>query len=219
MEKFNIKYTLTPELFKSGMITAGAFKPQRGKQILITILCLFLIVNSVSAIFETGKIAIINIFYVAIALIAGIYIWVSPYLMLKNIMKKHSKTEEIEAEFSEDGLIFNKEEPQTITRENYNGFIRKNGFMIIYFGRTYEAIPDEALPAEISEKIVEYLEKLTEIPKTQAQKKDDYDNPEFGIWSPENAKSALEELDKEKEDAKLEEKEENELEGENLSDE
>ncbi len=218
MENLNFKYSLSPEAFKKGMLAAGAYKPQRGKQILITVLCLFIVFNSVSAIVSLAlqgkQFDFTQLIFVAIGIAATAYIWISPAMMLKNAMKTHLETEELEVTATEEGFEVKGNQTVLITKENYVGLARNKGFVVVYHDRTYIAIPEEEISEEIIEKIGEYFEKLIEIP---ASPKDDYDNPEFGIWSPETAKSALEEEKAEGEENKEEPQEEKE--GENLSDE
>ncbi len=228
MEKLKFNYSLSSEQFKKGMLAAGAFKPQRGKQVLVTVLCLFIVFNSASALVAgalQGKaFDLIQLVFILIGIGAAVYIWVSPVLMMKSAMKNHLETEEIEIEETEDGIEIRGNETVNITNKNYIGVQNNKGFLVIYYDRTYIAIPESEITDEISEALEKKFDQLMEMPQ---KPRDDYDNPEFGIWSPENAKSALEDeneaVSQENEEASQENEENNQEEikeeGENLSDE
>ena len=161
MEKLKFNYSLSSEQFKSGMIAAGAFKPQRGKQVLVTVLCLFIVVNSVFALVSgalQGKdFDLIQLVFILIGIGAAAYIWISPVLMMKSAMKNHLETEEIEIEETEDGIEVRGNETVNITNKNYLGVQNNKGFLVIYYDRTYIAIPESEITDEISEALEKSL--------------------------------------------------------------
>lgn len=142
MEKVVFKYSLNKALYEKGLDASGVFKVKKGRKIAISLLCLFILVDSIYV--SLQSIRADRIVFSIFAILCILYTLFGEKWQKNNALKKHFKEAEMEITL-EKGKIHISENggDYSVSPMDYKGFKETDDLFIIYFLDRYIILPKE----------------------------------------------------------------------------
>ena len=140
MEKVVFDYKLTPEIFRKGMELSEMYNIGKTRKIVTTGLCLFIIINSGSALLV--KFDLMQLLFILFAVACGLFTLFGEKFQKNAVIKKHFKEvenvitlEKGKIHISQDGGDY------TIDYREYKGYKENAEMFLIYFADRFVILP------------------------------------------------------------------------------
>ena len=141
MESVIYNFCVTEQLAQLGVKESGLYTISRKRQIIITLICLGVIVNSVYSFVGMRGVDIPSVFCLIASLFLIAYVDLSPsYYVKKQFKNWCGKNVTISVSQNEILANINGEE-KVILADQYKGFRRTRNFFIIYYSQDYLFLP------------------------------------------------------------------------------
>ena len=159
MKEINYSYRETRDIVERGINLSEMYSITKGKRILFTALCLFIIVNSSYAMITTSKISLLHVVYILLGIAILGYVWFLPNFIIKRKLKTVDEETEIAVSIKPSEIIVSKngEEAEKITAKDYRGYKKGEDMFVVYSATGYAALPTESLEEEQKAEIEEIL--------------------------------------------------------------
>ncbi len=147
MKEINYSYNPTRETAKRGITLSGMYSITKGKGILFTALCIFIIANSAYAMISTGKINLLHIIYIIFGVAILGYVWLLPNFIVNRKLNNVDETSEIGFNIKPSEIVVTKngEEQYTVTARDFRGYQKGEDMFVVYHATSYTALPTENL--------------------------------------------------------------------------
>lgn len=158
MKEINYSYRLTKEIEKRGITLSEMYSITKGKSIVFTVLCLFIIGNSAYAMISTGKFSLTHLLYIIFGVAILGYVWLLPNFIVNRKIKNVDESSEIEILVKpSEILVTEKGKTKKVTASNYRGYRKGEDMFVVYYATNYIALPTESLSGEDTAEIEEIL--------------------------------------------------------------
>ncbi len=159
MKTVKYSYTPTPEITLRGINESGMYSITTSKKIIFTLLCLFIIANSVSALIAVAKTDILHIVYIVLGVAILMYVWLLPNFIIKKKVKATKCDESVEIEVTAGELKVSKngKPDYTVTLRDYRGTKKGEDIFILYHGSGYTPLPTDGLTSDEKADLEEIL--------------------------------------------------------------
>ncbi len=159
MKEINFSYAQSAEFTKKAVEHSGVYTITRGKKILFSLLCAFIIGNSAYAMITTAEISFKHIFYIVFGLAILAYTWLLPKFLTNKKIKSVNPEEMVEISLKPSELMEKKGEKETkITASTFRGYLKGDGIFTVFSTGGYISIPTDSLTEEEKADMEEMLE-------------------------------------------------------------
>ena len=186
MKEINFSYKQSKDFVKRGINLSGMYSITKGKKILFTVLCAYIIINSGYIMISTAKITIIHLIYILFGAAILAYTWLLPQFIINRKIKSTDETLEVEISLKPAELIETKGEKKTeITARDYRGYQTGEEMYVVYGATNYVALPTDTLSDEEKEDLEEILKYFHNPDYFKSEEEKAKDNePEFEPFVP-----------------------------------
>ena len=141
MNSVTYSFSVNEQMAKRAVNECGLYSISRKRQIIITVICLGVIVNSIYSFIGMRGVDLPSVFCLIASIFLIAYVDLSPYWYIKKqIDSWNEKKITVSVSKEEINYSINGEE-SFVSSNNYKGFRRTRNFFIIYFGQDYIFLP------------------------------------------------------------------------------
>ena len=186
MKEINYSYQQRRDIVKKGIELTGMYSITKGKRILFTALCIFIITNSAYALISTGKFSLIHLFYIIFGVLILGYVWFLPNFLIKRKINSVDETQEVSLSVKPAEIVESKGTEKTvITSSSYRGYLKGENIFAVFGATNYLVLPTDGFAEEEiaqMEEILKYFHNPDYF-KTEEEKLADSE-PEFPEFVP-----------------------------------
>lgn len=173
MESVIYNFCVTKPMATLGVKESGLYTISRKRQIIITLICLGVIINSVYAFIGMRGVDLPSVFCLVASVFLILYVDLSPNLYIKKQVDSWCKKGDVQVTLCRDEILVTEDgEERLIPANKYKGFRRTRNFFIIYYGQDYLFLPTVDKTDEELIATKEFLETYQTYGKAVAQYED-----------------------------------------------
>ena len=159
MENIKYSYTPTKEFTKKETIASEMYSITKGKKILFSVLCAYIIIQAIYIMISLQKVVTLQVVYLVLGILILLYTWLLPAFLIKKRIKATNTKDEVQIEITPTKItriVGNK--TAEITARNYRGYRNHQDLVIVYYANGYIPLPTDSLSAEEKENLQQILE-------------------------------------------------------------
>ena len=142
MESVIYSFLVNKQMATLGVKECGLYTISRKRQIIITLICLGVIVNSIYSFIRMRGVDVPSVFCLVASVFLIFYVDLSPSWYIKKQIENWCKKGEVTVSLKRDEILVKENgEEKLIRADLYKGFRRTRNFFIIYHGSDYVFLP------------------------------------------------------------------------------